>query len=64
MAQKNTTKKSFIKGVMSEWKKIAWPTPKEVLNYSIVVIVISVIVAALVFGLDSIFHFLYKLIAG
>ncbi|HHX70583.1 MAG: preprotein translocase subunit SecE [Miniphocaeibacter sp.] len=61
--QKNVAKKSFAKGVMSEWKKIIWPTPKEVLNYAIVVVVVCLIVILLVFGLDSVFHFLYKLIS-
>ena len=61
MAQKNMGKKTFAKGVMAEWKKIIWPTPKEVLNYAIVVVLISLAVALIVFGLDSLFHFLFSL---
>lgn len=62
MAQKNMGKKTFAKGVASEWKKIIWPTPKEVLNYAIVVILMSLAVALIVFGLDSLFHFLFSLL--
>lgn len=62
MAQKNMGKKTFTKGVVAEWKKIIWPTPKEVLNYAIVVVLISLAVALIVFGLDSLFHFLFSLI--
>ncbi|MEJ8752442.1 preprotein translocase subunit SecE [Lagierella sp. ICN-221743] len=62
MAQKNMGKKTFTKGVAAEWKKIIWPTPKEVLNYAIVVVLISLAVALIVFGLDSLFHFLFSLI--
>ena len=61
MAQKNMGKKTFTKGVMAEWKKIIWPTPKEALNYAIVVVLISLAVALIVFGLDSLFHFLFSL---
>ncbi|WP_300410383.1 preprotein translocase subunit SecE [Lagierella sp.] len=61
MAQKNTGKKTFTRGVMAEWKKIIWPTPKEVLNYAIVVVLVSLAVALIVFGLDSVFHFLFSL---
>lgn len=63
MAKKNVSKNSFAKGVMSEWKKIIWPTPKELVNLAAVVIAVSVVVALLVFGLDSLFHFLYELIS-
>lgn len=63
MAQKNTQKKSFAKGVLSEWKKINWPTPKEIVNYALVIVAVSVVIALIVFGLDSIFHFLYGLIS-
>ncbi len=63
MAQKNTTKKSFAKGVLSEWKKVNWPTPKEIVNYALVIVMVSVVIALIVFGLDSVFHFLYGLIS-
>lgn len=61
MAKKNVSKSSMAKGLASEWKKIVWPTPKEILNYAIVVIIISAVVALLIFGLDTLFHFLYGL---
>ncbi len=65
MAQKDTVrnqqKKSFLKSVKAEWKKIIWPTPKEVLNYAIVVAVVCAAIAVFVFGLDSLLHFLYGL---
>lgn len=63
MAKKNVSKTSFSKGVMAEWKKIIWPTSKELVNLAAIVVVVSVVVALLVFGLDSLFHFLYGLIS-
>lgn len=52
-AQKN---QGFLKGVKTEWNKIVWPTPKETLEYSIVVVIISFIVALIVYGLDTVFQ--------
>ncbi len=36
-------------------RKVTWPTRNEVTNSTIVVIVISVIVAIIIFALDTIF---------
>jgi preprotein translocase subunit SecE len=36
-------------------RKVTWPTRSEVTNSTIVVIVISVIVAAIIFALDTFF---------
>lgn len=45
----------YLKGVYYEMRKVTWPTRSEVTNSTIVVIVISVIVAVIVFALDLIF---------
>lgn len=66
MAAKNTPKynkkeqntESFFKGVRAEFKKIVWSTPKEVVNFSLVVLIISAITALLVYGLDTLFQYL------
>lgn len=56
------TSKGFAKGVKSEFKKIIWPTKKDTVNYTIVVIVISIISALIIYGLDFVFTNLLKLI--
>ncbi len=45
----------FFKEVVAELKKVAWPTRPEVVAYSIVVLVSSIVVAALIFGMDFVF---------
>lgn len=55
-------KGGFIKGVKSEWKKIVWPTKEELIKYSITVIIISIIVAAIVWGMDKILRYLLSFI--
>ncbi|UCG93515.1 MAG: preprotein translocase subunit SecE [candidate division WOR-3 bacterium] len=45
----------YIKKVYTEMRKVTWPTRNELMNSTIVVIVISVIVAVIIFVLDTIF---------
>ncbi|MDR2558715.1 MAG: preprotein translocase subunit SecE [Oscillospiraceae bacterium] len=45
----------FFKDAKAEFKKVVWPTPKQVLNNTGVVLTAIVITAAIIFGLDSLF---------
>lgn len=49
-------KKSFSKDFKAELKKVVWPTPKQLVNNTAVVITIVLITAAIVFALDVIFE--------
>ena len=56
MAKKeNKAKKHFFKDFKAELKKVIWPTPKQVVNNTIAVVVIVLITAAIVFVLDVVF---------
>jgi preprotein translocase subunit SecE len=46
---------NFIKEVREELKKVNWPTRQETVNYTLIVIGISLAVAAFLGGLDFIF---------
>ena len=48
-------KKNFFKDFKAELKKVIWPTPKQVVNNTIAVVVIVLITAAIVFVLDVVF---------
>ena len=48
-------KKHFLKDFKAELKKVIWPTPKQVVNNTIAVVVIVLITAAIVFVLDVVF---------
>lgn len=37
--------KDYFRGAISEMKKVSWPTRKQVANYSIVVIIMSIGIA-------------------
>ena len=60
--------KNFFKGlgkrakeIKAEMKKIVWPTKAQVINNTLVVIVVSIIAAICIFGLDTIFGFIVDL---
>lgn len=53
----NKTKVStYFRGVKAELKKVIWPTKKNLISYSGVVIVISSIIAIVVGILDLVIH--------
>lgn len=54
--KESKNKKSFFKGFKAELKKVIWPSPKQLVNNTIAVIVIVLITAAIVFVLDLTFE--------
>jgi preprotein translocase subunit SecE len=54
--------KRFLDEVVSELKKVTWPTRDETIKLTFVVIVLSVAVGAYIGGLDSLFLTLQKLL--
>lgn len=55
--------KSF-KATKSELKKVVWPTKKQLLNNTGIVIAALIIVGLIIFGLDSLFISLSKMVIG
>ncbi|MGM0396933.1 MAG: preprotein translocase subunit SecE [Bacillota bacterium] len=43
---------AYFRGVRSELKKVIWPDRKELINYTGVVIALSILVAVIVYILD------------
>jgi preprotein translocase subunit SecE len=50
--RKRTGPRQFIREVRQELKKVAWPSRRELLSYTLVVLVSVVILTTYVFGLD------------
>ena len=48
-------KKHFFKDFKAELKKVIWPTPKQLVNKTMAVVIIVLITAAIVFVLDLCF---------
>ncbi len=60
-------KKSFVKyfkDAKSEFKKVVWPTRKQVFNNTVVVLVAIIVSGIAIWGLDSIFGLVIKLMLG
>ncbi len=55
--------KSF-KATKSELKKVVWPTRKQLFNNTGIVIAALIVVGLIIFGLDSLFISLSKMILG
>ena len=47
----------YLKGLKSEYNKIIFPTPENVIRDSIIVIVCSVVIGLLIFFFDNIITF-------
>ena len=60
MAKESKNKKHFFKDFKAELKKVIWPTPKQLVNSTIAVVVIVLITSAIVFVLDLAFDGMNK----
>jgi preprotein translocase subunit SecE len=54
----------FIRQVLAELKKVVTPTRKELVSFTVVVLVFVIIMMALVWGLDQIFGWLVLYVFG
>jgi preprotein translocase, SecE subunit, bacterial len=52
---------NYIKSSVEEMKKVTWPTKKETYNYTVLVILISLGVAAFLGALDFVFSSLLQI---
>ncbi|CAC9936658.1 preprotein translocase, SecE subunit [Aedoeadaptatus coxii] len=74
MAQKSTAtpktvedKKSlgrYFRGVKREFKRVVWPTKKQLFQYSVIVILVSVVTAIFLYAVDFVFSHIMGLIFG
>ena len=64
-AQKNKKKDAngkFLHSVKVELKKVIWPTKKELINYTVMVIVATIVVMAIIAVSDGVFAQLFRLL--
>jgi preprotein translocase subunit SecE len=50
----------FFRQTALELKRVSWPTKKETFQYTVIVILITIIVAVYLWGLDIIFSYFIK----
>ncbi len=51
-----------LKSTKAEFKKVVWPTKKQLLNNTVLVIAALVIIGLIIFGLDTLFAYLAKFV--
>lgn len=56
--------KTYFRGVKAEVKKVNWPNRSELINHTIVVIVLCAIVAVIVWSFDTLVRGLLSFIIG
>lgn len=49
---------TFLKEARIELKKVTWPTRPQTIRYTVAVIAMSLVVAALLGGFDALFQFI------
>ena len=52
--KKESKVKKFFKDYKSEFKKIVWPSKKQVINNTLIVIAAILVIGAFIWGLDAI----------
>jgi preprotein translocase subunit SecE len=50
--RERTSPRTFLSEVRGELRKVAWPTRQEVINSTIVVLIMVTVMTALIFGFD------------
>ena len=53
--EQRATPRQYFSEVNTELRRVNWPTRREVINYTIVVLVTLIVVTALIAGLDYVF---------
>ena len=51
--RERTSAAQFLREVRTELRKVAWPSRKEVVSYTVVVLVTTVVLGAIVYGMDE-----------
>lgn len=54
---------SFFREIKSELKKVVWPSPKQLLNNTLVVLVVVILSAVFIGVVDSLFKFIVGFLA-
>jgi preprotein translocase subunit SecE len=53
-ASGRTPLRQFLREVRGELRKVAWPNRKEIVSYTIVVLVTTLVLTAIVWGMDEV----------
>lgn len=52
----------FFDSVIKEFKKVSWPSQKELIDNTIIVVVFSLILSTFIFGIDQLYSAVLEII--
>ena len=64
MADKNTEKPNFFKGVKAEYNKITWPSKDDLIKETVSVVCVSAVLAGVIALLDTVIQYGINFISG
>jgi preprotein translocase subunit SecE len=64
LAQKLRDLAKFLRDVRSELRKVVWPTRKQTINYTVVVLVAVALVTVLLSVTDTVFNVIIRRLLG
>jgi preprotein translocase subunit SecE len=62
--RKRVSPRQYLREIRQELRKVAWPSRKEVVSYTVVVLVATAVLMTLVFGMDYVFGTLVSQVFG
>lgn len=54
----------YVREVRNEARKVVWPTSRQTMVFTAVVVVSVIVVAGLIYGFDQLLTFLFKALVG
>lgn len=54
--------KQFLEDVRKEMKKVSWPSQQELVDYTIVVVIFTIILSAFIFAVDQVYSTILEVI--
>lgn len=54
----------YFESVRKEMNKVSWPTQKELIDNTMIVVVFSIIVSLFIFGVDNVYSTILEFIYG
>lgn len=47
--------KAFLEDVQKEMKKVSWPSQQELVDYTVVVVIFTIILSGFIFAVDQVY---------
>lgn len=54
--------KEFFEGVKKEMSKVTWPNQKELVDNTTIVVIFSIVISLVIFGMDQVFSTILEVI--